>query len=122
LFWQVRRFKLDDQARQEEVIAGDLIDIRAYNGPIAADAPLELALLRRLSKDRSSLVFLAVINGYEYELPIPEGASEVRSTNLDDKTLKIGCDFFMFGVQETGGEMSIEGVEFVFDSGLGKPE
>lgn len=122
VFWQVRKFKLDDQARQEEIIAGDLIDIRSYNGPIGADAPITLALLRRQSKDRSSMVFIAVINGYEYELPIPETASDARAVNLDDKTLKIGCDFFMYGVQETGGEMAVESVEFVFDSGLGKAE
>jgi len=67
-------------------------------------------------------VYVAVVNGYESELPLPESASDARSPNLDDKTLKIGCDFFMFGVQETGGEMAVEGVEFVFDSGLGKPE
>ncbi len=122
VFWQVRKFKLDDQAKQEEVIAGDLIDIRTYNGPIGAESPLNLALLRRMSKDRSSIVYVAVVNGYEIELPLPESASDARSPNLDDKTLKIGCDFFMFGVQETGGEMAVEGVEFVFDSGLGKPE
>ncbi len=122
VFWQVRTFKLDDQANQEKVVVGDLIDIRKYNGPIAADAALNLALVRRLSKDRSSMLYVAVINGYEFELPIPEDVGEVRRTDLDDKTLKIGCDFFMWGVQETGGEFSVESVEFVFDSGLGKPE
>jgi tetratricopeptide (TPR) repeat protein len=122
VFWQVRTFKLDDQANQEKVVVGDLIDIRKYNGPIAADAALNLALVRRLSKDRSSMLYVAVINGYEFELPIPEDIGEVRRTDLDDKTLKIGCDFFMWGVQETGGEFSVESVEFVFDSGLGKPE
>lgn len=122
LFWQVREFKLDDQQNQERVLAGDLIDIRRYNGPVAADAPLNLALVRRVTKDRSSFVFVAVINGYEFELPIPEDVSAVRRVDVDDKTLRMGCDFFMYGVQETGGEVRVESVEFVFDSGLGKPE
>ncbi len=122
VFWQVRRFKLDDQARQEEVVAGDLIDVRRYNGPLDKDAPLTLALVRRLSTDRSNIVFVAVINGYEVELTLPEGLDDVRRNDLEDKSLQIDCGFFVWALSDVAGEFSVDSAQFVFDSGLGKPE
>lgn len=122
VFWQVRRFRLDDQANQEEVVAGDLIDIRKYNGPLEKDAPLTLALIRRMKPDRSKVEFFAVINGYEVALPFPDALDDIKRNDVEDKSLQIDCGFFVVGLTGTSGEMTVESAEFVFDSGLGKSD
>ena len=118
----MRRFRLDDQANQEEVVAGDLIDIRKYNGPLEKDAPLTLALIRRMKPDRSKVEFFAVINGYEIALPFPDALDDIKRNDVEDKSLQIDCGFFVVGLTGTSGEMTVESAEFVFDSGLGKSD
>lgn len=118
VYFETRRFRLDNAAKPEEQKDYTLIDVRSYGGiPLNKDEKLTLALRRQLSDDLSQVDYFAVINGYEVKLAVTLG--ELTSQDVKDGQFKQRCGFYVQAVAGVKGTVQVRRVKFVYDSGLG---
>ncbi|MCL4730475.1 MAG: hypothetical protein KJ044_08595, partial [Planctomycetes bacterium] len=118
VYYETRRFRLDNAARPEEQKDYGLIDVRSYGGiPLNKDEKLTLALRRQLSDDLSYVEYFAVINGYEVKLNVTLG--DLTAQDIKEGPFKQRCGFFVQAVAGVKGTVQVRRVRFVYDSGLG---
>ncbi|MBX3475710.1 MAG: hypothetical protein KF754_15170 [Planctomycetes bacterium] len=118
VYYETRRFRLDNAAKPEEQKDYALIDVRSYGGiPLNKDEKLTLALRRQLSTDLSAIEYWAVINGYEVKLNVTIG--DLTSQDVKQSQFKQRCAFFAQAVAGVKATVQVRRVRFIYDSGLG---
>ncbi|MCC6572602.1 MAG: tetratricopeptide repeat protein [Planctomycetes bacterium] len=121
IYWEVRKFQLDNEAQPEKFIEGGLVDIAAYNGPIGATERLTLGLRRRANKEGSAFEMVAIINGAQVVLLIAD-QDVLNNADLDSEGIALDCGFFARALTGVKGSVQVERAEFVFDSNLNNIE
>jgi len=118
VYYETRRFKLDNASKPEEQVDYALVDVRSYGGiPLNKDEKLTLALRRQRSDDDSMIEYFAVINGYQVKLAIT--MAELNSDDLKQGQFKQRCGFYAQAVAKVKASVQVRRVKFVYDSGLG---
>lgn len=125
VFWETRKYDLQDRTSVEKRMEYGLIDVTAYGGrPLLPDDKLTLALRRQYSKDFSDIDYVAVINGWEVKLPVNRSEndklhlSELTRVDFQSATFAVHCGFFTRALVGVKATIEVDSVKFIYDSGL----
>lgn len=119
IIWEVRTYDIDDNAKPETLKESGVIAIDQYGGvPLRTDDSLTLAIRRQLSSNRSSVEYIAIINGF-YEVLLPVKDNELTKANdFNTGRAVIHCGFFTRAGNGIRGTVEVERVKFIYDSGF----
>jgi tetratricopeptide (TPR) repeat protein len=126
VFWETRLYDTENKTSPEKRLTSGTVDVASYGGvPLKAGERLTLALRRQVTKDRSDVEYIGIINGYEVRLPIvtdspPQGISELTDVSFNQPRYAVHCGFFTRALTGGKGVVEVESAKFIFDSGLGK--
>lgn len=118
VYWETREFKVEDTANPERRKAFGYIDVAEYGGvPLNPEQGMKLGIRRQLADDGSNVKYYALINGFEVELPIDRSDPMCRN-DLKNADIDATAGFFVNAFRGTKATWEVEGVRFIFDSGL----
>jgi hypothetical protein len=119
VFFETRKYDLDNKSDVEKRVDYGLVDISQYGGvPLNADDALTLSIRREYSKDRSDVNYIAIINGWEVRLPIT--LDELTRVDFNQGRYAVHCGFFTRALTGVKGTVEVDRVKFIYDSGLTK--
>lgn len=118
VYFETRRFRLNNSDKPEEQKDYGLVDVRSYGGlALNKDEPLTLAIRRQESGDFSEAEYVAVINGHEVKLAVTD--SDLKLNDFKSGAAKLRCGFFTQAAAGAKGAVQVERAKFIYDSGLG---
>lgn len=119
IIWEVRTYDVDDNSTPETLKENGTISVEDYGGvPLRSSDALTLAIRRQLSSNRSSIEYIAVINGF-YEVLLPVKQDELTKANdFTTGRAVVHAGFFTRAGTGIRGVIEVESAKFVYDSGF----
>ena len=118
LYWEAWKYERDAGKPQPElpVESGYLDPLELGGWKPDANRGVVMSLRRQISKDLSSVDYIAVIDGMEVTLPIK--LAELTKPDFNQGRNAVMCGFFTRGFIGAKANIEVERVKFIFDDGL----
>ncbi|MCA8914225.1 MAG: hypothetical protein KDB90_02345 [Planctomycetes bacterium] len=119
VFWESRKYDMDDKNQVEKRVGYGLVDISLYGGvPLNPEDRLTLSIRRQLSNDHSDIEYIAIINGWETKLPVE--LDELTRVDFNQSRYAVHCGFFTRALTGVKGTVEVDRAKFIYDSGQTK--